>query len=285
MTNLIRSIAVGLLASGCAPYVGRIAPPPPVLNAETVSFSSASGSEIHAWFSRGNPGAGAVLLLHGMGSDRTSMLGRAIFLHRLGFTVLAPDFQANGESPGKRVTYGARESLDAAAAMKFLNVNVPGERVGVIGVSMGGAAALLGNRPLAADAFVLESVYPTIRQAVSNRLGTWLGPFGGIARLFTTGLIEHFTSETGVAETELNPIARIGQVHAPVLLIAGSADPYTPIAEADSLFAHAPAPKQLWVVCGARHEDLYAYQPTEYERQVGEFLVAHLRLAKNHGAD
>lgn len=273
--------AVGLLWAGCVLLAGPsrapIGAPPAALNAENVSFPSTSGSEIHAWFSRGKPGAGAVLLLHGVDENRTIMGGRAIFLHDLGFTVLAPDFQAHGESPGEHVTYGAREALDAAAAMKYLNANTPGERVGVIGISMGGAAALLGNGPIAADAFVLESVYPTIRQAVSNRLDTWLGPLGGVARLFTSGLIKLFKSETGVAETELQPIARIGQIQAPLLLINGSADPYTPLAEADSLFAHARAPKLFWPVRGAGHEDLYAYQPAEYERRVGGFLIEHLR--------
>jgi fermentation-respiration switch protein FrsA (DUF1100 family) len=101
-------------------------------------------------------------------------------------------------------------------------------------------------------------------------------------------LIQLFESETGVDEAELQPIARIEQIHAPLLLINGSEDPYTPLAEADSLFAHARAPKQFWVVRGAGHEDLYAYQPIEYERRVGGFLVGQLRsspLPEKHAAD
>ena len=53
------------------------------------------------------------------------MLGRAEFLHRQGFAVLAPDFQAHGESPGEHVTFGARESLDAAAALAYLHARRP----------------------------------------------------------------------------------------------------------------------------------------------------------------
>lgn len=276
------AIAAGaLLSSGCVlvsgPSRATLGAPPPALNARNVLFPSASGSQIHAWFARGTVGAGAVLLLHGVGSNRTSMTSRAIFLHEMGFTVLAPDFQAHGESLGEHVTYGALESRDAAAAMKFLRATVPEERIGVIGISMGGAAALLGGGPLAADAFVLESVYPTIRQAVDDRLGTWLGPLGGVAQLFTPGLFALFKAETGVKEAELQPIARIGEIHAPLLLITGTADPYTPLVEADSLFAHAPAPKQFWALCGAGHEDLYAYQPVEYKDLVGNFLADHLR--------
>lgn len=274
MTGILMTSACSLVTG---PSRGVISPPPASLDAENVTFVSGSGSRIHAWLVRGHAGAGAVLLLHGVGSNRSSMLGRATFLHDEGFTVLAPDFQAHGESPGDRVTFGARESLDALAAMTYLRDVAPAERIGVIGVSMGGAATLLGKGPLAADAFVLESVYPTIRQAFSNRLGTWLGPLGGVARLFTPLGIRVLSADIGVSEAELQPIARIGEIHAPLLFIAGAVDPYTPLAEAESLFARAPAPKSFWAVQGAAHEDLHAYGPAQYEIRVGTFLARHLR--------
>jgi fermentation-respiration switch protein FrsA (DUF1100 family) len=199
------------------------------------------------------------------------------FLHDDGFTVLAPDFQAHGESPGDHVTFGARESLDAAAAMKFLRDVAPAESIGVIGVSMGGAASLLGPGPIHANAFVLESVYPTIRQAVSDRLATWFGPLRAVGRWFTPAVINIVGSEIGVSEAELQPIARIGRIQAPLLLLAGSKDPYTPLAEAESLYARAPAPKTFWAVQGARHEDLHAFEAAEYERRVGSFLMRYLQ--------
>jgi uncharacterized protein len=254
-----------------------IAPPPASLGAETVVFPSGSGSLIHAWLARGRVGGGAVLLLHGVGDNRTSMLGRAEFLHAMGFTILAPDFQAHGESPGKHITFGARESLDAAAAINFLRQAVPDERIGVIGISMGGAASLLGPGPLDANALVLESVYPTIRQAVSDRLGTWFGPFGRIGRSFTPAVIHYVAEEIGVSETELQPIAHIGAIHSPLLFITGTADHYTPLVEAESLYARAPSPKTFWAVKGAGHEDLYKYSRTEYEQRVGSFLANYLR--------
>jgi uncharacterized protein len=260
-----------------SPSPGRIDPPPANLHAHTVVFTSASGSLIHAWLSRGRPGAGAVLLLHGVGDNRESMLGRAEFLHADGFTVLAPDFQGHGESPGEHITFGARESLDAEAAMNYLHEVAPAERVGVIGVSMGGAATLLGPGPLAANAFVLESVYPTIRQALSDRLATWFGPLSAVGRLFTSPLINILGAEVGVSESELRPISRIGRIRAPLLLISGTSDPYTPIVEAESLFARAPGRKSFWAVDGAKHEDLYKYAPEEYERRVGSFLARCLR--------
>jgi fermentation-respiration switch protein FrsA (DUF1100 family) len=280
---IVTLATAGLLAStGCMlanPAHSSVATPAS-LPAENVAFQSGSGSLIHAWLVRGRAGGGAVLLLHGVGENRSSMLGRARFLHDAGFTVLAPDFQAHGESPGDHVTFGARESLDAAAAMSFLHEVAPAEPVGVIGVSMGGAATLLGPGPIPAKAFVLESVYPTIRQAVSDRLAAWFGPFRGVGRWFTSAVINAVGSEIGVSESELQPIARIGRIQAPLLLIAGTDDPYTPLAEAESLYARAPAPKAFWAVPGAGHEDLHAFGRQEYERRVGSFLVRYLQLRR-----
>ena len=198
-TRLIeRVLEYGVLAgtaswSGCVmtrPARTADLAPPSALAVRPVSFPSRSGSTIRAWLLGGSPGVGAVLLLHGVGDNRSSMVGRARFLHRAGYTVLLPDFQAHGESAGARVTFGALESLDAEAALAFLRVCSGGESVGIIGVSMGGAAALLCAGQLPADAYVLESVYPTIRQALENRLGVWLGPLGMLNRflpLFSCG--------------------------------------------------------------------------------------------------
>jgi fermentation-respiration switch protein FrsA (DUF1100 family) len=263
-----------VLARPARSVVGRA---PAALGARNVTFRSASGSVIHAWLAAGRPGSGAVLLLHGMGENRTAMLGRARFLHRAGFTVLAPDFQAHGESSGRHITFGQLESLDARAALAFLRSAVPGERIGVIGVSMGGAASLLGPTPLDADALVLESVYPTFRDAVSDRLHVWLGPLGFLGSAATPALIQLVAPRIGVDPDRLRPIDAITRVAEPLLMIAGTADRYTRVGETRALFARATSPKELWEVAGAGHEDLHDFAPAEYERRVGDFLARHLR--------
>ncbi|HZI42099.1 MAG TPA: alpha/beta hydrolase [Gemmatimonadaceae bacterium] len=270
-----------LLATGACvlarPARSIVGNPPPSLGARTVDFPSHSGSVIRAWLAPGRPGAGAVLLLHGMGGNRASMLTRAGFLHRAGFTILLPDFQAHGESPGRHITFGQLESLDAEAALAYLRASAPGERIGIIGISMGGAATLVGAKPLAADALVLESVYPTFKDAVADRLYTWLGPLGFLGRAATPALIQLVAPRIGVDPNHLRPIDAIAGVRQPLLLIAGTDDRYTRLMESRALFARATSPKELWEVEGAGHEDLHDYSPVEYERRVGDFLIAHLR--------
>ena len=261
------------------PSQADVGAPPSAIGARAVEFQSQSGSMIHGWLIPGRPGAGAVLLLHGVGDDRRSMLGRARFLHDAGFTVLAPDFQAHGESRGRHITFGALESYDALAALAYLREHSRGERVGVIGVSMGGAASLLGPQPLAADALVLESVYPTINEAVVDRLHVWLGPFGFLGGAVGYALLNVVGPEIGVDDDHMRPIDVIGRVAEPLLMIAGTLDRYTPLREARALFARAKAPKELWEVQGAGHEDMYSFAPAEYQKRVEFFLSTHLRSA------
>jgi pimeloyl-ACP methyl ester carboxylesterase len=267
-------------ADGCVfarPVRSTVGNAPPTLGARTVVFSSRSGSVIRAWLAPGRPGAGAVLLLHGMGGNRASMLARAGFLHQAGFTVLAPDFQAHGESPGRHITFGQLESLDAEAALRYLRASAPGERVGIIGISMGGAATLVGSRPLDAEALVLESVYPTFHDAVADRLHAWLGPFGFLGSATAPALIRIVAPRIGVDPRVLRPIDAIARVEEPLLLIAGTEDEYTKLDESRALFARAQSPKELWEVRGAGHVDMHEFSPLEYERRVGGFLAAHLR--------
>src|SRR5439155_11809470 len=101
---------------------------------------------------------------------KLAMLGQRGLVKAEGFSVLLFDFQAHGESTGARITFGHREGQDAAAAIAYMRARLAGERVGAIGSSLGGAAALLAPKPLEIDALVLESVYSDIRSATENRI-------------------------------------------------------------------------------------------------------------------
>jgi len=106
------------------------------------------------------------------------MLGRARFLTRAGYSTLLIDFQATGESPGEAITFGWRERFDVLASVRYLNARLPGEPVGIVAVSLGGAATLLATPLLEIRAAVLEAVYPSIERAVANRLRMRLGALG-----------------------------------------------------------------------------------------------------------
>lgn len=250
-----------------------IGAPPKDFPARDVVFESASGSHIHGWFAAGT-GHGAVLLLHGVRANRLSMLDRARFLHAAGYSVLLIDFQASGESDGKAITFGRLESRDAAAALDELKRLAPGERTGIIGTSMGGAATLLADPPLQVDAMVLEQVYSTLAQAATDRMQLHAGAAG---RWIAPLLIHTLKPHLGFDADQLRPIDHIAQIRSPKLLIVGDADQHTPIGESLAMYQAAAAPKELWVVHGARHVDLCRFAGADYRAHVLAFLARYLR--------
>jgi pimeloyl-ACP methyl ester carboxylesterase len=276
-TSILFALAV-LVCAGAVLGVGEmlsrparsiVGDAPPDLHAVSVHIGGVAG-----WMIRGQPGQGAVLLLHGVRANRTEMLGRARFLARDGYTVLLIDLPAHGESSGARITFGAREKDGVLAALAWLRQQAPGERIGAIGVSLGAAALVLAHPAPALDAVVLESMYPTIEEAVANRLRVRLGAPGAWS---TPLLVQQLPWRVQVQPAALRPIVDMAALASPVFIISGTDDTQTPPAETRRIFAAAPAIKQLWLVDGAAHVNLYAYAGLAYETRVGNFLAAHLR--------
>jgi fermentation-respiration switch protein FrsA (DUF1100 family) len=228
---------------------------------------------VAGWYLRGQPGRGAVLLLHGVRADRRHMLARARFLAAAGHAVLLIDLPAHGESAGERISFGVRESAGVHAALAYLRRELPRERLGVIGVSLGAASFVLSGAAPTVQAAVLESMYPTIEAAVANRLAMRLGPPG---RWFASLLLWQLPLRLGVRAEQLRPLAAMPALGVPVLLASGTLDLQTPWTETERLFAAAAAPKELWACQGAAHVDLHAHGPAAYEQRVGAFLATHL---------
>lgn len=263
--------AGSLLSAPCNAPIGL---PPSDLQAKPVTFASESGSAIHAWYLSGRKGRGVVILAHPLRESRRQMVGRARFLNRAGYGVLLFDFQAHGESQGRQITFGFQESRDVQAAVAYVRKTASGERVGLIGISLGGAATLLAQPIPQLDAVVLEMVYPDIEQAITDRLTMRLGLAG---RALTPLLAGQIQPRLGFPTSRLRPIDHVSEVRAPTFVIAGEKDLHTRLDESRRMFAAAREPKQLWIVPGATHCDLHAFATDEYERRVLQFFGSYLR--------
>ena len=272
MLALVSVLAVGeVLTRAAHRPVGE---PPPDLHASAVTIPIGGGDTLSAWFARGASGHGAVLLLHGVRSDRRQMVGRARFLREAGYSVLLADLPAHGRSTGRRITFGHREARGVRAALEFLRRKVPDAGIGVIGVSLGAASLVLADPRPAPDAIVLESMYATVADAVEDRLAMRFGPAG---RLMAPVLLWQLGPRLGVTASQLRPVDRIGQLDAPLLIISGARDLHTPLRDTERLFAAARAPRMLWVVPDAAHVDLHRHDPAGYEDRVLAFLETPLR--------
>jgi alpha-beta hydrolase superfamily lysophospholipase len=224
---------------------------------------------IAGWWVDEGEGSPVVLLLHGVRADRSTMVSRAQLLMKHGFSVLLIDLQAHGETPGEAITLGYRESADVVAARNWIKLTAPGRKIGVVGCSLGGASVLLAPQPSGFDAVVLEAVYPRISRATENRIRMRLG---FLAPVLTPLLLMQLEPRLHITAADLEPIRSIYRLGAPVLIAAGSKDEHTTLEESRELFEAASTPKSLWVVEGAQHQDLLAYDGKGYEEHVVGFL-------------
>jgi alpha-beta hydrolase superfamily lysophospholipase len=282
--NRIQLLFLGLLLSGLAitwlagshliaPHQAAIRTPGD-LPLRTIALQ-ANGRKVEGWLVPGTA-RGTILLLHGIRGDRRHMLDRARFLHKTGYTVLLIDLPGHGNSPAPAMTFGLTEGAAVQAALEWLRSTYPGQPLGLIGTSLGAASYVLCRGCPTVDAAVLEMMYPTIEEALHDRLHMRVGP---LAHLLAPLLLWQLPLRLSIDPAQLRPIDRIGELSAPTFVVAGDRDLHTTIAETRRIYRTVRAPKQLWVVAGAGHEDLYRFAQPEYEARVAAFLAARFARA------
>ena len=233
--------------------------PEHTLSFREVTFKSRDGLTLFGRFVRSQNGA-TILLLHPLGSASKNMLLYAEFLANAGYGVFMIDLRAHGSSDGDTSTYGLREADDVAGAVDYLlhRSDVNGQKIGVLGISLGAQAALRGA--LKTDwirALVLEGLGPVTLNDHGGRpksLQRWVNyPFNWIY---------YRVYEFMIGGKDTSVIEEIGKIAPrPMLLIAsGEKDIYF-----NRLFFQAAnEPKELWELRTGEHgaailQNSYAY--------------------------
>lgn len=232
-----------------------------------VTFESRDRLTLFGRFLPSRNGA-TILVLHGLGSASNNMLIYAEFLAQAGFGVFMIDLRAHGSSDGDTSTYGLREADDVAGAVDYLlhRIDVNGQRIGVLGISLGAQAALRGAlKTEHLRALVLEGLNPSNLSDHGGRpqsLVRWLN----YPANWLYYKLYHFMAG-GQAAGVLEVIGRIAP--RPVLLIAsGAADIYF-----NRLFYRAARePKELWELPEGEHGAAILKDSQAYiQRVVGFF--------------
>jgi uncharacterized protein len=254
-----------------ASQVGAMGP-----GAQAIKLRTSDGSAIAATYYAGpDAKAPAILLLHGNGSSRGQFAGLAPWLNQQGYAVMAIDFRGHGESAQVPRSFGLFEARDAHAAFNWLKAR--GDKIGVLGSSLGGASALLGDQgPLPADALVLQAVYPDMRHAIRNRIAAKAG--GVIATLGEPLLSYQSRLRFGVWPDTISPILALPNYHGPVMVIGGAADLYTPPVETRQMAKAARQLDRLLLAPGLGHDAITSVDNAAYRAALLGFFDARLKV-------
>lgn len=247
------------------------------LRYETVYFRSAEDNvALSGWFIPAEHSHNTVLLCHGLGANKGNFLGFVPFLHRAGFNVFLFDFRAHGDSGGHTTSFGYYEARDVRGAMRYLKTRPDCKNIAACAFSMGGSALLHAIPDLPElRGSVVDSSFADMTEVARDQMFFLPEPAWSVVHASVDAATRF---ELGVSLHDISPRRRIGVLSPrPLLLIHGSADGLIPVAQARENLVAAGAPKELWIVLGARHVGAFALDEKRYVRKVTAFLKRCLK--------
>jgi fermentation-respiration switch protein FrsA (DUF1100 family) len=215
-------------------------------------LETADGTRLHAWHIPA-PGARALLLYcHGNAGNISHRLDRVTRLHRQGVSVFIFDYRGFGRSQGRPSEQGLYQDAQAAHAQARALAQTQGQRLVLLGRSLGGVAAvwLAAHNPV--DGVILESTFTNL-----GAMARTIYPLPGLESL----LGGRFDS-----------LGRMGQIKAPLLVVHGDRDRLVPLSLGQKLYDAAPGVKDFYLIQGAGHNDTFLVGGAAYFQRVTAFL-------------
>lgn len=241
-----------------------------------INLKTSDGLHLAGWYLPPQNGA-TIILQHGYHTNSEEMLPVAQMLERQGYGLLLFDFRAHGRSEGEAVTFGLHEVKDTQAALTFLQnqPEVHSDKIGLLGVSMGGAVGILASADLEGiRAVAVEGVFAKLEDEVGIGIQVQTPlPAMPFASIFT------FFAEQGhdYKISRIAPVAKIDQISPrPILILQGGADERIPANSGQRLFAAAGEPKEYWYEPKIAHAKFSASVPLKYEKRIVTFFDQYL---------
>ena len=252
--------------------IGSISPIDLGMSYSDVTLTTRDGLSIRGWYVPSTNGA-AVILVHAFNGNRTGTLYHAALLAEHGYGVLLYDTRSQGESEGGLYAWGWDAHWDVIAALEYLQKRpkVEPDRIGVLGLSAGGAISLRAAAETEEIAAVVAegSGWPTMedwRIAAKPMDVIWVPAIWGMytfVKVFT-GIHNPMPIKQAVGHIAPRPL----------LLIAAGEDRVTNQGYYDA----AGDGKSYWDRDESGHIDALFKHPEGYEeRVIGFFELALLR--------
>ncbi len=216
-----------------------------------VTTQTPDGLTLRHWYlPPSRAGAAVLVVFHGNAGHLGDRVPKLDAIIDAGFGVLFAGYRGYSGNPGKPtedgLTADARLLLDWLAAQ-----GVPPDRTVIYGESLGTGVAVKMAAERESAAVILESPYTSIAEVAQTHY--WYLPAKWL-------VLDKWDS-----------MAHIGRIQAPLLVVHGARDKTVPTRYGRRLFAAAPEPKELFILEGGNHNDLYEYP------QIAERVIAFLR--------
>jgi pimeloyl-ACP methyl ester carboxylesterase len=254
---------------------GLEGPVSPGLDLREVRFTSDDGLKLSGWYLPSQNGA-AVILVHGYGGNRLAMISHAKALARGGYGALLFDLRAHGESEGRLFAMGWDATADVLGAMAYLKrrMDVRTEKIGALGVSMGGQVVL---RAAALTDELRAVVADGPGPATSRDVRPPVSLLGWVYLPLRPIYDKAVTWYTGVPVPPSVVEAMPGIAPRPLLLISTGRRGEQRLVR--RFYEAAGEPKDLWEIPEAYHAGGWHARPEEYAAKIVSFFDETLLAA------
>jgi len=212
---------------------------------------------------------GTVLLFHGYGGEKSSMLEKSDIFNNLGYSTLLVDFMGSGKSEGNQTTIGYLEAEQVKSSFEYIKEK--GEQhIYLFGTSMGAVAVMKAINDFAINpkSIILEcpfgSMYKTVR-ARFNIMGIPSFPMAELL-VFWGGI------QNGFWAFSHNPTTYATKINCPTLLLQGGVDKKVSLEETQEIFKNIKAKKYLKIYKNAGHENYLLTYKQEWIKDVERFI-------------
>jgi len=181
---------------------------------ETISIQS--NKKIECWLIKADSARGTVILFHGYGGEKSSMLDKADEFLNLGYNTLLVDFMGAGGSEGNQTTIGFKEAEEVKSCYDYL-LSTGEKNIYLFGTSLAAAAILKSIHDYSIDpaGIMIECPFGSLYQATSGRFRALNVPSFPLAGL----LVFWGGVQNGFWGFSFKPVEYAKSVKCPVLLL------------------------------------------------------------------
>lgn len=278
-----------MLKTNYAPHVDMIQRAQAFLtehDAKDVWIRSEDGLKLHGLWVEAKDPVATILLVHGYHSTKLVDFGGSMaYFHRQGLNLLIPDQRCHGQSEGKYITFGVKESKDMLCWLKYLCKEHWQGPVMMSGLSMGASTimfmadedlpenvkGLLVDCGFTSPADIIGKVFQDVTRLPPK---PWIYAAELFARVFG-----HFSL------WEKSSLKTLPHNRLPIFMAHGKADDFVPCEMTMKAFEVCGGDKQIHLVDGAGHGVSFLVDKQGYSAAVRATLKKALGEAYELRAD
>ncbi|UUV22604.1 alpha/beta hydrolase [Paenimyroides aestuarii] len=231
-----------------------------------------SNKKVEGWYCPVEAALGTVILFHGYGGEKSSMLDKAAIFDSLGYNTFLIDFMGSGGSEGNTTTIGFKEAEQVKTAYNYL-VSKGEKEIYLFGTSMGAVAIMkaIKDYDMQPRAIILECPFGTMYDTVAARFSNMNVPTFPMAGLlvFWGGVQNNFWAFSH------NPATYAKHISCPTLLLFGEKDKNVSKKEIDEIYNNLAGSKKLKTYSSAGHENYLKKYRNQWTEDVVNFLKSN----------